>query len=169
MNSKFEIQTQQKLNWCWAAVAATVSNYFFPNQAVQQCQIAKNILGIDCCTDPDPEACDAQAELQTALAAIPKLVGNSLNVNTLQNEPLSFDAVRKQIDAGLPVCARIQWFGENRSHFVIISGYSISQSNVPWVDISDPYYEDSTIPYQHFVSAYLDAGTWRETYLVAQK
>jgi hypothetical protein len=51
---------------------------------------------------------------------------------------------------------------------VVISGYSVSESNEHWVDIADPFYGDSTTPYVHFVAAYLNAGRWDETYLVGQ-
>jgi Papain-like cysteine protease AvrRpt2 len=162
----FEIETQQKLNWCWAAVAATAARYFFPKQTLTQCTIAKGVLGLDCCQDP-AAGCDEPAALQTALDAVNTALGKSLN-NLPQGGTLAFESVRAQIDSGRPVCVRIQWFGTSGAHFVMIDGYSVSQSGEPWVDIADPYYEDSTLPYEQFVFGYLNAGAWSDTYLLAQ-
>lgn len=168
MATSFQIETQLKLNWCWAAVASTVSKYFFPDLPLTQCAIAEGVLhpGVNCCTD-STSVCDQQAALEAALATV-----NTLQSKSLNNQPvpgfLTFGLIRKQIDASKPVCARIQWYGEPGGHFVMISGYSISQSGEQWVDIADPYYDDSTVPYEQFVSAYLDAGAWSDTYLVDQ-
>ena len=172
MASSFQIETQERLNWCWAAVAATVSHYFFPTLSTTQCTIAKQVLqppGGDCCSDGLISPCDQAAELETALSAVNTLTGQSLNDQTLSGKIITFGAVRQQIDSGRPVCARIQWFGEQRGHFVMISGYSLGQSGEQWVDIADPYYDDSILPYDQFVSAYLDAGEWSDTYLVGQQ
>jgi hypothetical protein len=80
---------------------------------------------------------------------------------------LSFDEIRQEIDAGRPVCVRIGWQpNEAYGHFVVIRGYSVSSVGEQWVDITDPYYFDSTVPYHQFVYAYLDAGEWTDTYLV---
>ena len=167
MTTSFEIETQEKLNWCWAAVAATVSRYFYPNQAVEQCSIARSVLNIDCCAAASGD-CDEPAALETALDALNTTFPKSLTNQPLPGQLLPFAAVRGQIDSGRPVCVRIRWFGESGGHFVMISGYSVSESGEPWVDVADPYYQDSTVPYDRFVSAYLDAGAWTDTYLVGQ-
>jgi hypothetical protein len=170
MATGFKIETQEKLNWCWAAVAATVSHYFFPDQPLQQVDIAKSVLhlaaGIDC--NAPGSACDQPAPLEQAFGAVEVLAGRSLGMRPPSSGTLLFHKVQAQIDAGKPVCVRVQWFDETRGHFVMISGYSISDSGEEWVDVADPYYEDSTIPYEQFVHAYLDAGAWTNTYLLKQ-
>ena len=163
----FQIETQKKLNWCWAAVAATVSQYFFPDSSISQCEIAREVLhpqGGDCCGAVSD--CDRPAELKEALSAAGALTGQAIHARKLAGRPITFGAIRKQIDSGRPVCAHIEWYGEQRGHVVIISGYSLDKSGGQWLDIADPYYQDATVPYQQFVSAYLDAGEWRDTYLV---
>ena len=162
MANSFQIQTQLEKNWCWAAVAATVSSYFFPTKAMQQCQIATSVTGIpDCCNGSG--ACDQFETLTISLGAVqPKLTV----VTTPSKIP--FGNVQQQIDSGLPVCVFIQWFGEITGHFVIVSGYSIDESGTQWVDVSDPYFEDSNVPYEQLVSNYLEAGSWNETYVVSQ-
>ncbi len=168
--SSFQIETQEKLHWCWAAVAATVAHYFFPDKPpVSQCQIAQTVVspvGTSCCADTTG-VCDVSEDLMDALKAVNDLVGTPLK-NLPKNTFLAFDNVKQQIDSKCPVCARIQWSDGSGGHFVMVSGYSVDQSGLQWVDIADPYYDDSTVPYDQFVSDYLGKGTWSETYLVGQ-
>ena len=165
--SSFQIETQEKLNWCWAAVAATLSQYFFPDSPISQCEIAREVLhpqGGDCCGAVSD--CDRSAELKDALSAAGALTGQTIHTRKLAGKPITFGAIRKQIDSGHPVGVHIEWYSEQRGHVVIISGYSLDRSGEQWLDIADPYYQDATVPYAQFVSAYLDAGEWRDTYLV---
>jgi hypothetical protein len=168
MANSFQIETQEQHNWCWAAVAATVSNYFFPDRVLSQCAIVNGVLNIDCCQDGETSACDVPKALEDALDAAKGLLGTSLMHDTLDKD-LEFETVRQKIDAGLPVCVRTLWYGdENRGHFVMIMGYSISELQEPWLDIADPYFEDSTVPYELFRSAYWGIGQWSNTCLVNQ-
>ncbi|MCU1294939.1 MAG: hypothetical protein JWP08_3789 [Bryobacterales bacterium] len=166
MPNPFQIEPQKKLNWCWAAVAATVSNYFFPGLALDQCGIAKNVLrsNADCCGAAAVQ-CDRTAPLEDALAAVNTMLNKNLNCQVL-GRFLKFGEIRTQIDAGRPVCARIQWIGEQRAHFVMISGYSVSHSGEQWVDVADPYWGNSILPYPQFVSSYRHAGEWSDSYLL---
>ncbi len=45
MANNFEIETQEKLNWCWAAVAATVSGYFFSPQTLDAMRDREECVG----------------------------------------------------------------------------------------------------------------------------
>jgi hypothetical protein len=169
MPNPFQIETQQKHNWCWAAVSDTVAHYFFKGVNLTQAQIAKETLGASC---SNPDGCDVPARLEDALRSADKLLkpllpGRSLNTQLLLGRFLTFEAIRSEIDAGRPVCVRIQWSGEDGGHFVMISGYSVSASGEEWVDVADPFYEDSIVPYDQFVTAYLNAGEWSDTYLVS--
>jgi Papain-like cysteine protease AvrRpt2 len=167
MAINFEIETQQELNWCWAAVAAAVGRYYYPDKGLQQCQVAGKVTGIaNCC--PHNEACDQFGALDDALTAANAEMGTNLSNRAQLGKILKFAAVQAEIDGGRPVGVRIQWYGEDAGHFVIISGYAIEASGEKWLDISDPYYEDSTVPYDQFVSAYLEAGKWSDTYLIGQ-
>jgi hypothetical protein len=168
MPDSFQIEPQEKLNWCWAAVAATVSQYFFPEVALSQCGIAKHVLNTtsNCCGDL-PSECNRPASLESALTAVNTLLNKNLDNRTLPRF-LKFEEIREQIDSGRPVCARIQWIGEQRAHFVMICGYSVSRSGTQWVDVADPYWGNSVVPYTQFVSSYLNAGVWSDSYLVNQ-
>jgi hypothetical protein len=63
---------------------------------------------------------------------------------------------------------RIQWIDDQRGHFVMICGYSVSASGEQWVDVADPYWGNSILSYPQLVSSYLDAGKWSDSYLVNQ-
>ena len=162
MPNPFQIETQERRNWCWAAVSNTVAHYFFKNSDLTQTQIAEQTTGKPSLSDPD----GFPAPLEVALAKTNGLLKGALKPVPIFGRFLTFEAIRSQIDGGSPVCVRIQWKEENTGHFVMISGYSVSTSGEQWVDVADPYYEDSTVPYDQFVTAYLNAGEWSDTYLV---
>ena len=160
MASEFEIATQEQHNWCWAAVGMSIDRYFSPDSTMKQCEVAERVVGTGCCGNP--ENCNRAAGLEQALKAVKRLKA------VLVGGILTFGEVRERIDTGLPVCARIGWPEEGRGHFVVIFGYSTS-SQGEWVHIADPFFLDSTIPYEQFVSSYLDAGAWTDTFLVTDR
>jgi hypothetical protein len=155
----FPIQTQLEEEWCWAAVAASVDNYFNPISSVPQCRIATNVLNKDACGDP--EECNLSETLQKALKVVDRLRGIRIG-------PLTFAQLRQEIDAGHPVCARIAW-NDGGAHFVVISGYYESPAGVRTVDISDPWYPNSIRDFDQFPGAYHGGGKWTATFLVKPK
>jgi Papain-like cysteine protease AvrRpt2 len=167
MTNNFQIQTQQKLNWCWAAVAATVSSYFWPDSNIKQCDIAKKVLKIQSEEDCS-DSSDKAASFEKTLDVLNGMMPRQLNNKSLLGRSLAFEDIQGQIDSGRPVCVRIEWDVDEGAHVVMITGYSVSKSTQIWLDISDPYYEDSTVTYENFSDAYLDAGKWTDTYLVGQ-
>lgn len=116
----FAMQTQQKSQWGWAAVAASVAGYYrsATGPGLTQCALANWALGrTDCCTGSGVAdmACNQPYSVQDAL----RYVGN-LGVATLSG--LSFDAVRAELFAHRPIVAIIQWDTGGR-HAVVISGF----------------------------------------------
>lgn len=163
----FAIETQEQKEWCWAAVAATVGQYFFPQSPVRQCQIASEVVpGVNgtCCDSTHVSQCDQPAALESALNALTNIVQQKLN-KTSSDAALSFSEVQSRIDSGLPVCVHISWEDGN-GHFVMISGYAISSTSGNWVDVSDPALGTSFTPYDEFTNSYLGIGRWDASYLV---
>jgi hypothetical protein len=156
MAERFELDTQQKRQWCWAAVSAGVHGYFSGQAALSQCDVAQRLLGKNCCQDPD--ACDSPQRLEAALEAI----GAKVHV---QPGRLDFQHLKAEIDAGRPVCARIGWF-DGGGHFVVLYGYRESKSGGRQVLVSDPLFPDSIVEYDEFVSAYQAGGHWTGSYLL---
>jgi papain like cysteine protease AvrRpt2 len=157
----FQIEKQREDLWCWAAVSASVDHYFFPASTFTQCKVAGKVLNrANCCADPD--LCNDKATLQDALDAVGRLRDTRIG-------PLSFEDIRREIDAFLPIGVRIGWRGGG-GHFVVISGYSESPSGAQLVDVADPLFPNSTMYYDDFVSAYqtgvTSGGEWTATFLL---
>jgi hypothetical protein len=162
MGTVFDVETQKGLNWCWAAVSVSVDHYFSPSEW-DQCKLAQDVLQVagGCCGNPLPADCDQGTGLQNGLSKVGRLQ------ETLAGHRLLPDEVRGHIDDCVPVCCRIGWFNETKGHAVVIYGYSIDSAGVLWLEIADPLYLNSTMPYSQFANSYLDVGSWTDTFLVS--
>jgi len=156
----FKVEDQREDMWCWVAVAASVDHYFDPTSTWSQCRIAGAVLGkTTCCSDPD--SCNQAGSLEDALRVVD-------NLKSVEDGPLAFDDVVKQLRLGRPVCVRIGW-NEDGGHFVAIRG---CDPDARLVDVEDPLFPDWTIPYDELVSDYQGGGnvpaggTWTLTMLV---
>lgn len=154
----FKIQDQEQDLWCWAAVAASIDDYFSPGASKSQPVIAARVLGQSSCVGVIPD-CNRTAKLQDALEVVERLEKDVTHA-------LEFSEICRQIDQKLPVCARIRWFGTG-AHFVVITGYGISKSGKQLLMIQDPWYPESTLTYEEFGSAYLlGRGEWSDSFYV---
>jgi hypothetical protein len=153
MRPAFEVQTQQRLNWCWAAVAAAVQDYLSPESAMSQCQVAQQLhkTGDKACCDDPKSPCNTPQKIQDALRAV-GIKCKDLPVS------LTFDRIKEQIDRGHPVCVRILW-SDGGGHFVVIHGYR-EAPGVQQLFVSDPYFIDSLIEYDEFLISYQNHGEW---------
>jgi hypothetical protein len=174
----FRIQHQEQTEWCWAAVAASVQQYFEPDSEpaleLRQCKIANMVVQTDavlnpitdpkCCKDPQP--CNQPASLETALKKIHKwrntLVADS---STGATGTLTFAQVQREIDRGRPVCAGITW-KSGGGHFVVVRGYRALASGAHQLYIADPDNPSNLVDYDEFTMAYFGEGTWTSTDLV---
>jgi len=150
----FTMQEQQALNLCWAAVAASVSQW--RDAPVSQCQVAQGVLilppGTHCCTSLGP--CNKDGPLGPALQFC------QIPISVPLFRPLRMEEIQGQINAGKVICAGIAWTGGG-SHYVAITGYEPDALNT--LHIQDPYFGPSDVPYQVFVSSYRYLGRWEET------
>jgi hypothetical protein len=162
MPNQFQMFEQTEVEWCWAAVGASVKDYFTPKPPVQQGDVANTVFGTDVCTGPHvPPQFNVPKPLQEVLQDLN-------NLQAVKNVPLSFTEIQSQIAASLPVCVRIGWFGEFSGHFVVVYGWGISASGEPWVEVADPFFGNSLLPYDEFRNNYQQAGEWTDTFLVKQ-
>lgn len=158
--SSFTMQQQEADQWCWAAVGVSVNHYIAPNSTLTQAQLAGKVLS-GCNGDPGSPACDQPASLTQVLSAINHQIADPILA------PISFAQIQQAIDAGFPIPVRIVWDDNpGNAHFVVISGYAISRSGVPLVQVDDPFYDRSIVDYDSFVSNYLSSGQWERTYRV---
>ncbi|MBK5290397.1 MAG: C39 family peptidase [Acidobacteriia bacterium] len=157
----FELQQQERSNWCWAAVTVSVLRFFSPESQTRQCGIAHDELDLRCCEDAERK-CNQVRSLQPPLASIGRLRGEK------RAEPLSFDEIRQEIDNGVPVCARIAW-RSGGGHFVVISGYDILPKMGEVVIVDDPQAGRSRLTYEGFLSRYKRIGEWTHTYHLTRR
>jgi hypothetical protein len=84
--------------------------------------------------------------------------------------PLQFQDLKREIDAGRPVAARIAWDSAGASqsatgHFVVLDGYRIL-SGATHVHVSDPLNPSCEVDFNEFTFNYQGEGKWDASYLV---
>jgi hypothetical protein len=150
------MQHQQQTNWCWAAVAASVSAFFNPATSWKQCAIVNAELGRnDCCTNSSSLACNVAWYLEKALT-------RTNNLRSWSSGAGSMTEIENEINNGYPLCARIGW-GGGGGHFVAIDGYNHA---LEMVAIDDPWSGASDAALTTFETAYLGSGVWTHKYFV---
>ena len=161
----FNIQQQQKTNWCWAAVAASVALFYRSSSAVTQCSIANGQLRRhDCCEsngDAD-DPCNVYGYLMSSLFR----VGHFEKWTARQ--PASSDQIHEEINQRRPLCARIVWVGGG-AHLVTIKGYADKpvehdKLTVDGLAIADPWWGLSDIDAEDFPRRYSNCGTCTDNY-----
>lgn len=151
----FSCQYQQQTNWCWSAVATSVSHYYNPYSDWTQCALANAELDqATCCDDGSADQCNKPWHLELAL----QRTGNYAKMTG----PATLPEVEGQIDTGAPFGCRIAWRGGG-SHVVVLRGYQ-EDSPASWLLVEDPWYGPSEVTYGTFRSAYQGDGTWTNSY-----
>jgi hypothetical protein len=168
---ELSIPGQAQTNWCWAAVAQGVSDYY-SNLPMTQCTLVGKVLkvqaGTDCCSNGGTSQCNRQWYLHKAL----ETVGCLREVVPRTPGLVPLDDVKNEIDAQQPLGVRIEWTrGDARGggHFVAIAGWRTGASGDPYVTVKDPWGPATeTLPIAEFVNGYgTDAGTWTHSYFTA--
>ncbi|MGH7439783.1 MAG: C39 family peptidase [Polyangiaceae bacterium] len=150
----FEMDPQQQTNWCWAAVSTSTASFYDSTNAWSQCKLACDQLNMGtCCSNGGSGACDQPWYLDKALARVG-------HFQSMSGGAATFATVQATIDAGKPLGVRIAW-ASGGAHFVAVRGYVNDQQ---MLDVEDPFYGPSQIPYATFVSTYLGSGSWTHSY-----
>jgi hypothetical protein len=170
----FVMQTQEATNWCWAAVAVSVNDFFNPPNALAgppwtQSTLANKLLGITsspgCDQTPVPTPCNKPEALDVALTITQNLMPDGARFN----QHLTFDSIQKWVAAQLPLGARITWFGGG-AHFIALDGCKLMSSGQRMVHVQDPSFSSTSPPglwdYDALVESYLEEGYWSDTYLM---
>jgi len=151
---------QEQSHWCWAATAVSVSHFYDVASPSMQCLVVDDEFGsTNCCDNGSTDACNRDGSAYNAL----KRVGHSGMV-----EFGTASILENEIAARRPVVTRIDWTG-GAAHFLLINGYGdIVVSLTPFVQerylqIQDPWYGPSFIPYNSFRMAYQGTGKWTYT------
>jgi len=156
----FKMQPQCHSNWCWAAVASSVSVHNNNNSTFTQCAIANlELRRHDCC--------EFLCGIDNLDFNIPHTLGAPLNrVGCLdrltRNHQATRIEVQQEINAGRPVCVRTLWSGGG-AHFLAIVGYLPESDSLV---LRDPWFGSiPEITYDRFCAKYQDlGGVWKDTY-----
>ena len=163
----FEIQQQERTNWCWAAVAASVARYYDPHSKFTQCSVASGELGHDCSTGGKPDPCNVYGYLMSSLFRVGHFE------KWVAQRPATTGEIEGEIGQGRPLCARIVWNGGG-AHLVAISGYAgqnvaaTGESSISGVAIADPWWGLSDIDFDDFPTGYIRCGRCTDNYYTAR-
>jgi hypothetical protein len=186
MLPNFQGERQAQQQWCWAAAAASIYNYYGatvnPIRSAQpQCVFVSDQEGVDGCTlNPRPGTC-IKTQCFNRATSIPE----HLNIELAKYDLLEFsvtcdgtdqrlgdhvfhggfdgDEIRTYIDSGRPIALRVLLaIVDDRpiSHFVIITGYYPVAADR--IVIWDPYVGEQHLTQEEFRSLY---GPLEQKYL----
>ncbi|OYY65129.1 C39 family peptidase [Sphingomonas sp. 28-62-11] len=159
-NSKklsFTMQHQSQSNWCWAANAASVGDYYWGTGSYTQCGIANTCQNKSTCCS-NPSGCNQYGFLDKALQAAKSL-------DSMVGGTATFTVLQGRVDNGQPVGTRVAWTGGG-AHFMMITGYNTVGNKI---DIQDPWYGSTTIAYAAYPASYQGGGTWTATYFTKKQ
>lgn len=136
-----KIDQYPQFNWCWAATAAGVAEFYdiinkrmdknYKPRGLTMCKVANKVQNKDhCCQDPDQ--CNEIAMLEDAL----REVENFNEEEGVISCYLDLEAIKKEIDGDRPLGWKIN-FVSNLDHYGMIIGYNIDNEEI---DIADPWY-----------------------------
>jgi len=145
----FSVQPQTQSNWCWAALSASVGNYYGTGSWTQ-CAVANAELGRNaCCSQPGP--CNVYGYLDSALRTTRCYGG-------MREDRMQMPAIDNQLGMGRPVGLRCAWYGGG-AHFLTIYG-----SDGGYLLVADSIYGYSTRALNSFPASYNGGGHWTHTY-----
>ncbi len=148
----FTMEHQTQVNWCWAAVGASVGNFFWGTGTYTQCEIANTCQQkTTCCTSPG--GCNQYGWLEKALAA-------AKSFDRYERATIEFAALQSQINSEKLIGTRVKW-NSGGAHFMVISGYDTDGDTI---EIKDPWYGTSVMVFASYPASYHGGGTWTTTY-----
>jgi hypothetical protein len=163
----FPTQLQEQKNWCWAAVAANVAHFYDSSCTVTQCEIANGELGRhDCCKCKPGTGgpCDVYGFLMSSLYRVKHFQKWAVRKCATDHQ------IRKEVDGGRPLCARIAWNG-GATHFVTIVAYADKPNaqaddkcSIAALAIADTVWGLTDIDWEDFPENYINGATWTDTY-----
>jgi hypothetical protein len=80
-----------------------------------------------------------------------------------------FNVVKKELNAGRPVCIRVQWYLSGKGHFLAIHGWTVAADGTEMYEVDDPIYSQRAISHADLVKRYLGRGEWTHTYFVRER
>jgi hypothetical protein len=162
-NLRFDIQKQEKSQWCWAAVASSICRFYQDDNAPTQCELANQFLGAgeDCCRPDASDNCDIPFPVDIALNSLGHMVQPALGA-------VMFEDLNGEItDNQHPVVVRITFADLPTSHFVVVIGCATNENGDQVLKIADPSQAAgncTSIEYSAFKNDFKPNATWDMTY-----
>lgn len=154
-------QRQLHSNWCYAAVAASLGNYYIRGAQWTQDAVVCGVFGYSegTCTGSNytDKKCNRPGHLPSALCLVE-------TYNQVVDRVPAILTLRNELVAGRPFVARIQLSG-GQGHFVVIADYRYDSNSNPMWWVCDPNVGQKWVYVNHFPTDYPPArGTWTRTY-----
>jgi hypothetical protein len=165
----FSIEQQEHDQWCWAAVALSLCNFYGDDSWPEQCDLVNDIFApirgsTDCCQDGDTLPCNMSWSLSIVLNTVHHLALPIRGVVT-------FDDLTQEIEVGQrPVAARFMFSDLLTAHFIVLVGCAKTPDGKQWVKVADPSLATgniTSIEYSTLLSDYRPGATWNESYFTA--
>jgi hypothetical protein len=150
------LEKQERDKWCWAAIAVSLANYYYGEKRSQFDIVSRVLAAADYTPGGRvPKECyNLEYNLDKAL----KEVGCWSHWSP--GKP-NFERIQFEINAGRPLCCRIEWYHGN-AHYILIRGYTVTTREVY---VEDSLHGSHKMPFDNFPSHYKKAGgVWTETY-----
>jgi hypothetical protein len=132
--ASFPTQTQQRDNWCWAAVSAALLPIFH-KAPMQQCEIVTQFKGVASC--PPNIGIDESAILDDVFASL-QLGHRYHSREFLDDVDGAIPEIRAELEAGRPVPITISWGPDSNNHYVCAFAYA-QVDGEPALWIFDPW------------------------------
>ncbi|MGW7415774.1 papain-like cysteine protease family protein [Streptomyces sp. NPDC054863] len=123
---RVEQQPQEDPGWDWAAAAATVTRYY--GKSLSQNQLCHRAEGS---TETNRPCARNSGDIHDVQRALDR---SGVTGSRVLGEGLTFDRLRKEIDAGRPVVGHLEVPGTELTHTVVAYGYDAPKHWVYWTD-----------------------------------
>jgi len=152
------MQKQLMDQWCWAAVASSISFYFNSNNnGLYHGDIAGPLISPDCAgVNSNSAGSFSQCDIAKDLGLV---LQKTKNYAWELSNALSMDQVADQLNGGYPICCQINWPGLAVAHYIIV--YGLDGTNLL---IGDPALNNFWADYTYLTTNYGNhGGIWGRT------
>ena len=164
----FQIEQQAKDQWCWAAVAASICDFYQDDPVTTQCGLANRFLfpGEDCCQPDASDNCNIPFAIDIVLNQLGHLA---------RSQPgfVDFEDIDREITLNRqPVVVRIMFSDMITAHFLVVIGSVLDDSGTQMLKVADPSGAAgnlTSIGYSALKNDYRPGATWDQTYFTAKK
>ena len=155
----FVMQPKEQTYWGWAAIAASLKQFYEPSATLTQCELASTAFGINCCTDGESPECNQSAKMEDILAS------QGLLQETV-NSALTLPELISLLYAAQPVVVEIVSSDGQTMIPLVIFGYNNENPAEATITIADPFGGMiSVVLFSQFPGNYIEGFYWNQTFI----